>query len=262
VTLEPADLEPLLNERTRLVAFTHCANVVGTVHDVPAIAKLIRQAGALSCVDGVAFAPHRRVDVEALGVDLYFASFYKIYGPHIAALYGRRDVLRAARGQSHFFVDDEHVPVKFEPGNVSYEAAAALVGISEYLAALAAHHGPASSGSPEAFDLMAAHEAELARPLLSFLEQHPRVRLIGSPATDPARRVATIAFVVEGRRSSEIPPLLDERKLAVRYGHFYAYRPIRDLGLLERDGVVRVSLVHYNAPAEVERLITGLEEIL
>jgi selenocysteine lyase/cysteine desulfurase len=68
--------------------------------------------------------------------------------------------------------------------------------------------------------------------------------------------------VVEDRKSSEIPPLLERERLAARYGHFYAYRAIRDLGLLERDGVVRVSLVHYNSMAEVERLIAALDRIL
>lgn len=259
VALEAADLEPLLTDRTRLVAFTHCSNIVGTVHDVPSIARLIRQAGALSCVDGVAFAPHRRIDVEALGVDLYFASLYKVYGPHIAALFGREDLLRAARGQSHFFVSEESVPAKLEPGNVSYEAAAALAGVVEYLAELAAHH---DASEDQAFDLVANHETELVRPLLEFLAQHPRVRLLGRSKADPDERVPTVAFVVADRQSSEIPPLLDSRRLAVRYGHFYAYRPIRDLGLLERDGVVRVSLAHYNTPAEVARLIEALGEIL
>ena len=72
----------------------------------------------------------------------------------------------------------------------------------------------------------------------------------------------TISFVVEGRKSSEIPPLLDRLRIAVRWGHFYAYRLIRDLGLLEQDGVVRVSLVHYNTVEEVEALIRALDEMI
>jgi cysteine desulfurase family protein (TIGR01976 family) len=259
VSLELPDLVPLLTSRTRLVAFTHCANVVGTVHDVRQIADAVRAAGALSCVDGVAFAPHRRVDVRALGADFYFASFYKLYGPHVSGLFGRGDALRNARGQNHFFVGEERVPLKFEPGNVNYEATAALVGIVDYLEELAEHHGVDFFG---AFELMAAHEADLVHPLLAFLAAHPRVRLIGESSSDPARRVPTVAFVVEGRKSSEIPPLLDQRRIAARYGHFYAYRPIRDLGLLECDGVVRVSLVHYNSPEEVARLIEVLDEVL
>ena len=83
----------------------------------------------------------------------------------------------------------------------------------------------------------------------------------GSDAFSRAR-VPTISFTVEGRRSSEIPPLIDERRLAVRFGHFYAYRSARALGLLDWDGVVRVSTVHYNTPEEVERLVEALAEIV
>jgi selenocysteine lyase/cysteine desulfurase len=88
------------------------------------------------------------------------------------------------------------------------------------------------------------------------------VRVVGSEVPDPEIRVPTISFLVDGRRSSEIPPLLDERRLAARFGHFYAYRLMRDLGLLEREGVVRVSLVHYNSPEEVTRLIEALDEVI
>jgi selenocysteine lyase/cysteine desulfurase len=75
-------------------------------------------------------------------------------------------------------------------------------------------------------------------------------------------RAPIIAFTVEGRKASDIPPRLDERHLAVRWGHFYAYRAIRDLGLMEADGVVRVSLAHYNSAAEIERLVAALDEVL
>ncbi len=99
--LEREDLEPLLGERTRLVAFTHCSNITGAIADVAAITRLVHQAGALVCVDGVAYAPHRRVDVGAWDVDFYALSLYKTYGPHIALLYGKREHLAAARGQYH-----------------------------------------------------------------------------------------------------------------------------------------------------------------
>ena len=262
-TLHLEDLEPLLNERTRLVAFTHCSNVVGTILDVAAIAARIRAAGALSCVDGVAFAPHRRVDVKALGVDFYVASLYKIYGPHLGLLFGRREHLLAAKGQNHFFVSEESVPAKLEPGNVCFELAASLVGILEYARALGAQHGLGQVLDLEgSFGLIAEHEEELVRPLLAFLAEHPRVRLYGLSEARADARVPIAAFTVLGRQSSELPPLLERRSLAVRFGHFYAYRLIRDLDLLEREGVVRVSLAHYNTPEEVARLIEALGDSL
>lgn len=270
MTLHVEDLGPLLSERTRLVALTHCSNVVGTIVDVAAIAARVRAAGALTCVDGVAFAPHRHIDVQALGVDFYLASLYKVYGPHLSLMFGRRDLLRAAKSPNHFFVSEDAVPTKLEPGNVNYELAASLVGILDYMRALGAHHGIGHEphGIGDELDLgacfarIAQHEEALVRPLLAFLDEHPRVRLVGSASADGAARVPTVSFTVDGRRASEIPPLLDERALAVRFGHFYAYRLIRDLELLEQDGVVRVSLAHYNAPEEVARLIEALDELL
>jgi cysteine desulfurase family protein (TIGR01976 family) len=263
LSLRLEDLEALLNERTRLVAFTHCSNVVGSIVDVASIAARVSAAGALSCVDGVAFAPHRRVDVKALGVDFYCASLYKVYGPHLGLMYGRKQLLLASKSPNHEFIPETSVPTKLEPGNVSYEAAASLVGIHEYLQALSAHHGISQPSNLDAcFALIAEHEQRLVEPLLAFLHEHPRVRIVGAPSADRELRVPTVSFTVDGLQSSELPPLLDERSLAVRFGHFYAYRLIKDLGLLERDGVVRISLVHYNSPEEVERLLRALDELL
>lgn len=257
LSLHIEDLEPLLTDRTRLVAFTHCSNVVGTLVDVSAIAVQVRAAGALTCVDGVAFAPHRRVDVKALGVDFYLVSLYKVYGPHLGLMFGRKELLFAARHSNHFFVSQETVPTKLEPGNVSYELAASLVGIPEYLRSV-------SDGRDlgESFARIADHEEGLVRPLLSFLDKHPQVRLIGDADPDKNLRVPTVSFTVDDRSSSEVPPLLEKHSLAIRFGHFYAFRLVRDLDLLTRDGVVRVSLAHYNTPEEVARLITALDVLL
>ena len=258
------DLEPLLNERTRLVAFTHSSNVVGTIHDVASMTRRIREAGALSCVDGVAFAPHRRVDVKALGCDFYLASLYKVYGPHIGILYGRRELLLEARSQNHFFVSESEVPYKLEPGNCAYELAAGVSGIIDYFRALDEHHGgDGGEGALErAFDLIAKHESALCEPLVSFLNEHPHTKIIGREDADSAGRVPTVAFVVEGRDSEEITRGLDERSIAARYGHFYAYHAIERMGYQERNGIVRVSMLHYNSPEEVSRCVEALKEIL
>ncbi len=265
LTLE--GLEPLLNDRTRLVCFTHCANVVGSIHDAAAMIRRVHQAGALACVDGVAYAPHRRVDVKALDADFYFLSIYKVFGPHLGMLYGRRELLRKARGVKHFFIGEDEVPYKLEPGNVVHELAASLPAIPEYLLALDERLFGAGALSEQArfdrvFGAIAGHEASLAAPLLDFLKTRSGVRILGERAADPALRVPTVAFVVEGRHSGEIPPLLDPQKIAIRFGHFYAYRAMEALGLHGRGGEVRVSMAHYNTPAEVARLIAALDRAL
>jgi selenocysteine lyase/cysteine desulfurase len=197
-------------------------------------------------------------------VDFYFASLYKIYGPHVSFLYGKRERLLEARNQNHFFFGADDVPSKLEPGGPTHELAAALPGIVEYLLTL--DDGPPARATHQrldrAFERIAAAERALVAPLLAFLDADPRVRVIGSPDPAAAVRAPTVSFTVPGRKASAIPPLLDERRLALRWGHFYAHRLIDALGLLEEDGVVRASLAHYNTAAEVERLIAALDEIL
>ena len=267
--LELADLEPLLNRRTRLVAFTHVSNIVGTVHDVPAITARIRAAGALSCVDGVAFAPHRPVDVHRLGADFYLVSLYKVFGPHVGLLWGRREALQRGRNQNHFFVGEDAVPYKYEPGGVCHELVAGLPGIVEYLDDLAAHHGdPLQSGAAGAprweatFARIADHEEALVAPLLGRLAERPRVRVLGEAAADQRRRVATVAFTVEGTDSSALPAALDPHELAIRFGHFYAHRAVSALGAHAQQGVVRISMLHTNTAEEVQRLLAVLADTL
>lgn len=254
------DLEPLLNERTRLVAFSHCSNLVGEIQDVAAISKRVHEAGALVYVDGVAFAPHRRVDVQALGADLYVASLYKVYGPHLAALHMGRDLLARAKAQNHFFIGNDEGPYKLQPGNVNHELTASLPAVVDYLQELDRHHGGAGS-IDSAFDRIAEHECTLVKPLLDYLDQHPRVRLLGRAVADK-QRAPTVSFVPVDRHASEIPPRMDEQKVAVRWGHFYAHRFCTRMGLHEGGGVVRASMVHYNTEAEVERLIAAFDTVL
>jgi cysteine desulfurase family protein (TIGR01976 family) len=262
--LELADLEALLTPRTRLVAVTHTSNVLGSIHPVRAIADLVHAHGALLCVDGVAFAPHRRVDVQALDVDFYTFSFYKVYGPHLALIYGKKELLLALPGYNHYFIEATAIPYKFQPGGSSYELSYSLTAIPEYFAALAQHHGLPRDADPidQAFALIQQHEGDLNQRLLSFLHSRPRVRIIGRQTADPAERVSTISFVVEGLSSDQIPPQLDAHRIGIRYGHFYALRLIEALGLLPNQGVVRVSLVHYNTIEECDRLIEQLAKLL
>ncbi|MDY7095515.1 MAG: aminotransferase class V-fold PLP-dependent enzyme [Acidobacteriota bacterium] len=262
--LELEDLQELLTERTRLVACTHCSNILGEIVDVAEVARRAHDAGALVCVDGVAYAPHRRPRVTEWDVDFYGFSLYKTYGPHQAVLYGKREHLLAARGQNHFFHGEDQLPAKLEPGNANHELTASLPQILAYFEELAAHHdlGHGEGGLTAVSELFAEHEERLATPLLDFLRARPGVRIVGPETADRSTRVPTISFTVEGRKASEIPPKVDEHHIAIRWGHFYAYRLIEALGLMEQDGIVRVSMVHYNTPEEVHRLVDVLDEIL
>jgi cysteine desulfurase family protein (TIGR01976 family) len=265
--LTAAGLDALLSPRTRLVCFTHVSNLVGTIHDAGAFVSRIHEAGAMACVDGVAFAPHRRVDVRAIGADFYFLSLYKLSGPHEGLLYARRDRLRATRSLAFGFLGDDLGPYRLQPGNVNHELTASLPAIPEYLLALDAHHhGPAAADDgarlARAYGAIAAYEAALSQPVLDFLAGRRRVRLLGLADANPARRVPTISFTVEGRDSAEIPAALDRAGVAIRFGDFYARRAAEALGLLPLNGVVRISMVHYNTRAEVERLLAALDQAI
>ena len=270
--LDPADgslpiarLEALLGPRTRLVCFTHCSNVVGSIHDVEKITRLVHDAGARVCVDGVAYAPHRALDMKAWDVDFYLFSLYKTYGPHLGALYVKREHLEALASQNHFFIPNDS-PGKLEPGGVCHELTASLVGIVDYLSDVASHHGDGPASPREAvvsaYARFREHEARIVAPFLEWLERHPEVRIIGEPSSDPDRRVPTVAFTVAGRHANDVVTALEADGVAVRWGDFYARRAIEAFGLGDSGGIIRASLVHYNSMHEVERLIAGLERVL
>lgn len=257
--LDLADLEPLLTDRTRLVCMTHASNILGTINDVAAIARLVHGRGAKLCVDAVAYAPHRLVDVRAWDVDFYVFSLYKVYGPHYAILYGKYDHLRQLASINHFFFGEEKVPGKLEPGGVTYELAHGATALVDYLEELG---GRGDGALGRAFHDIAEHESVLAEELLAYLRGKNHVRIIGERTVTPETRVPTISFVVEGRDSAEIVERVDPHQVAIRFGDFYARRLIDDLGLSPCNGVVRVSMVHYNTPGEVDRLISALDGVL
>ncbi|MCB9701531.1 MAG: cysteine desulfurase-like protein [Myxococcales bacterium] len=267
-TLELDDLLPLLGPRTRLVAFTHCANVVGAIHEVAAITRAIHDAGALACVDGVALAPHRAVDVRALGADFYAVSLYKIFGPHLGALYGRRELLEGASPPTHDFLAAASPPLRYEPGGAPPELVAAVGGILDYLDALDQHTFALRGDAGEAprgriFAAIADHEAALCARLLDGLRASPRVRVVGPASADPERRIALVTFTIDGVPSAEVAAHLADAGVALRSGHFYAPRAIAALGLdPAAGGLVRVSLAHYNSEEEIDRALAALAPLV
>jgi len=261
--LNKKDLEALLGRRTKLVAFTHCSNVVGSINAVREIADLAHRAGAWAFVDGVAFSPHGMPDLKELGVDAYYFSLYKVYEPHLGTLFLSREVNAALPNQGHFF-NDGKPGARFTPAGPDHAQIAAVNGVIDYMDAVADRHGlkgkPVQVRAAAVRDLFRAHETGLLQPLLDFLSKHPKIRLIGR--TRAAERAPTVAFTVEGKSSSEVASRLAEAKLGVGVGNFYAYRLIKSLGIDTEDGAVRVSFVHYTSKEEVDRLIREIAQCL
>ena len=265
--LVPDALEQLLNDRTRLVAFTHCSNVCSTVHDLPRLIRAIHAAGAVAFVDGTAYAPHFPIDVKALDVDFYVFSLYKVCGPHQSVLYGKRALLERAAGLNHFFIGNESITYKFLPGGPSHEMTAATVGVGEYFDALYHAHFNQPENAfhtrlHQVYQLIGGHESQLAARVERFLRGRDGVRILGRVPSRDGRLAPVISFWVPGRKSAEIAASLQAQKIAIGNGDFWARRCVSAVGLNPDDGVVRVGIAHYNSDADIDRLLEALERAL
>jgi cysteine desulfurase family protein (TIGR01976 family) len=260
--LDPAALDALLGERTRLVAFPHASNIVAEINPVAEIAAKVRAAGAVSVVDGVSYAPHGLPDVAALGADVYFFSAYKTFGPHQGVMTVRREIADRLECQSHWFNAGE-IAKKLVPAGPDHAQVAALAGVADYVDALHARHvGGEAAPAARAravHDLIRAREAVLLAPLLDWLGDGNRARVLGP--TDPARRAPTVALACAKPGEALAADLAAHRVMAGG-GDFYAPRVLSAMGVDPAHGVLRVSFLHYTAPEEVARLIAALDAVL
>lgn len=265
LTLDLADLEQQMSERTKMVCVTHVSNILGSINPIREIADFVHARGAKICVDAVAYAPHRAVDVQALNVDYYVFSLYKTYGPHYALMYGKYDLLLELDTLYHYFYGKDKVPGKLEPGNPNYELAYSTCGIVDYLAALgeqAGETGTVRQKIEAAFAAITAQENLLAERLLSYLRSRNDCRIVGQTTNHDETRVPTIAFRFDGREAGDLCKAMDGENIAMRFGDFHSRRLAEYLGLTDHGGMLRVSMVHYNTLEEVDRFTAALDRIL
>jgi cysteine desulfurase family protein (TIGR01976 family) len=236
--LDLDELERLLSDRTRVVAFPAASNAVGTLTDVKRIAELAHAAGALVWVDAVHYAPHGPIDGTDWGVDVLICSPYKYFGPHLGLAFVRADLAESwhpykVRPSSH----------RFETGTLPHELLAGFVAAVEYIESIG-------------WDAIRAHERELGEGFLAGLTD--RVTLYGLPTMDD--RVATFAFNVQGLPAAAAATRLGDAGFAVWHGNYYAVEVMKRLGL-EEEGAVRVGIVHYNTRDEVDGLLAAIAEL-
>ncbi|KAF1350345.1 PLP-dependent transferase [Lizonia empirigonia] len=247
--LTAENLRPLLSPKVKFVACTHVSNILGSIHDVRAIANAVHEVGALLCVDGVSFAPHRRVDVKAFGVDFYSFSWYKVYGPHMAVLYASNSAQQYVKPMAHFFNPTKTLEDKLGFAGSNYEGVQAIPEIVKYL-----------EGSDEA---IAEQEGKLQKILLDFLNSRDDITVLGSTSADSKARVPTISFVVKGISPKTI--VVEAEKISnygFRWGHFYSKRLCDEILKVGPEGVTRVSMVHYNTEEEIHGLVDVLKKVL
>jgi cysteine desulfurase family protein (TIGR01976 family) len=252
VTLDVDALEELIDERTRVVAFTLASNAVGSIPDAARIAAAAHSAGALAWADGVHLAPHRRLRARELGLDVVLCSPYKFFGPHLGIAAIRPDLAESLPADRVRPASEDPPGHRFEAGTQSHEAIAGTLAAIEYLREVADGEGDLDAS----FALIEEHETRLAARFLSGLPDG--VELYG--IRTPEGRTPTFCFNVRGRRPREVAELLAERDIYVWDGDYYALEPMRALGLADSGGAVRAGFLHYTTDDEVDRLLEALAD--
>jgi cysteine desulfurase / selenocysteine lyase len=251
--LDPAQLTSELERgKTRLVAFTHISNVLGTINPVKEMTAKIRAAGAVSLVDGAQAVPHMPVDLKAVGADFYAWTGHKALGPTgIGVLHGHRELLEEmppflTGGDMIASVDFQsatwnELPYKFEAGTPPVAEAVGLGAAVEYLSELG-------------MERVRAHELELTAHLLARLNEIEGLRVVGPP--NAADRGGLASFAIEGMHPHDVAELADRGGVCIRAGHHCAQPLMRCLGL---SATARASVGIYNTPSDVDALIEALQ---
>jgi cysteine desulfurase family protein (TIGR01976 family) len=265
-TLDPRDLEPLVSKRTRLVACTVASNALGSIVDVSAVANIAHAAGAEVFLDCVHYGPHAPIDVQAFGCDYLVCSGYKIFGPHMGFLWGRREVLDRLPTFREDFIPDE-APGKFEAGTFVYENVAGMNAAISYLEDLGKRFRSNGGASSRRRDIVRAlenirdYEALLSAEILRVLEKCGAT-IYGIRDSDLIHtRVPTFCFNLARVTPDRVAEKLAKHGIGVRDGHMYAPRLMSRLNVNPESGAVRVSLVHYNTLEEIcqfERILSDL----
>ena len=246
------EYEKLLSPRTRMVAFAHVSNALGTITPARQIIEMAHKAGALALVDGAQAAPHMKVDVQLLDADFYAFSGHKIFGPTgIGILYGKTklldamppyqgggDMIRTVTFEKTTYND---LPYKFEAGTPNIAGGIGLGAALDYVTKVG-------------LDRITAYEHELLLYGTEALEQIPGLKIIGTAR----EKAAVLSFVMEGIHPHDIGTVLDRQGVAVRTGHHCA-QPVMDW--FHVPATTRASLAFYNTPAEIDSLVAGLHKV-
>lgn len=261
--LDIKELEKLISGQTRMVAFPHCSNLIGQINPVKEISELIHKHGALSVVDGVAFAPHGMPDLSTLGADIYLFSLYKTFGPHLGLMYVNQGLMGKLENQSHFFKEGVARNM-LTPAGPDHAQIAAVSGILDYFDAVYRHHfsdnPPPARRNMALQGLFRAHEEALLKPLLDFLRNRDDIRILGTDRVEG--RAPTVSILPLKKPIKAVYQELTAHKLMLGIGNYYAVRPLMEMNIPPDPGVLRISFLHYTSMDEMEQLITGLQAAL
>lgn len=258
LTLDLADLDAVIHERTVLVAVGLASNAVGTINDVARISARARQVGALVAVDAVQAVPHVPVDARALGADIISCSAYKFFGPHLGILAIRSELFERLNVYK-LVPAPAAAPDKLETGTQNHEGLAGIAAAVGFIAALGqgrTRRERILSG----YACMEAHENRLAGKIRSALSRLPKVRLYQAP--EGVQKTPTVAFTVEGLTPAQVcQRVVDEASVFIADGNFYAWTLAERLGINAKGAWVRAGLSPYNSEEEVDRFIEAVTQL-
>jgi cysteine desulfurase family protein (TIGR01976 family) len=257
--LHVEDLTPLLTAKTRLVACTVASHALGSIVDVPAVAKLAHAAGAEVVLDCVHYAPHALIDVQAFDCDYLVCSGYKIFGPHMGFMWGRLELLNVLPTFREDFIPDA-APGKIEAGTFVFENVAGMAAAIAYLETLGgSQRGEAENAEPasrrvslvRAMNSIREYETDLSFEMLEVLQAAGAIVYGIDDSARVAERVPTFCFRLPNIAPALVTETMAERGIGIRDGHMYAPRLMKRLGVSLDTGVNRASLVHYNTLHEI-----------
>ena len=264
--LELEELKSLFTEKTKLLCVCHTSNIVASINNLKEIVTLAHRYDIKVVGDGVSYMAHDLAELKDINIDFYGFSLYKTFGPHLGLLYGKKELLEKTKNLNHEFLSKE-IPLTLNPGGPNHEELACLSGLTDYYEDLYNHHFTNQKinlheKSKKVFKLIYNHEEILMEKLLSFLKSKSSVKLIGKSTHLRSERMPTVSFTVNGKSSLSIAQDAGKNEIGIRSGDFYAWRCLKGLGIEGQDGVIRVSMVHYNSMDEVKKLIRFLEVVL
>ena len=258
--LELNDLERLLTDKTKMVAYPHCSNVIGHVNPVKQISALALKHGAITVVDAVGYAPHGFPDLKELDADVYLFSLYKTFGPHLGLMYVDKNLIGELENQSHFFKEGITRSM-LTPAGPDHAQIAAASGILDYFDAVYKHHFKTEAEPSERCKainkLFLDHETILLDKLLTFLKSRDDIKIIGPETSN--NRAPIVSIIPTNKNIKKVYADLIKHKLMLGIGNFYAVRPLMDMDIPTQPGVIRISFLHYTSTEEIDQLIEGLK---
>ncbi|NOI57693.1 cysteine desulfurase-like protein [Vibrio coralliilyticus] len=260
-SLDIEHLLSLISPQTKLVALTYASNTTGSIVDVKRVVEAAHNVGAMVYVDAVHYAPHHLVDVQQLGCDFLACSAYKFFGPHVGIAYVAPKWLQAL--QPYKVEPATNIgPGRFETGTQSFEGLAGVIAAVKYLAQWGNDGDDLRTRLIDSFQQFNQHESAISERFLARLAELEGVTLLGRDEANSEVRTPTFSLTFDSHSPEEIAKKLGKRNICVWNGHFYALGLVRQLGLEESGGVVRIGFMHYNTLEEVDILFDELKFIL